>query len=265
MSVEKIDKGFSKISFHYENLEYTSSLIPYLRRRIYKHLEKKLKPGAEILEINCGTGIDAVYLAKRGYRVLGTDIAQGMLSIAEEKVRREGLKARLIFQRLANADLDKLKPRRFDHIFSNFGGLNCSPPEELKKILQTFPHLLKPQGKITLVIMPKICLWEMARIFKGNKSAFRRLKKGGTVARIEGEQVRTFYYSAREIKQLLQPDFDHFEVENLSFIGPTGNRIHFPEKYPRIFSFLMKWDVISGKIPFLQGMGDYFIISAQKK
>ncbi len=265
MSIESIDKGFSKISTHYEELEHTSSLIVYFRNRIYRHLENKLKSGARILEINCGTGIDAVYLAKRGYKVLGTDLAKGMISIAKEKIQREGLEKHLTFRLLSNSELDKLKPEKFDHIFSNFGGLNCSSPGELKQIFQIFPELLKEKGKITLVIMPPVCFWEWARILKGDKKAFRRLKKHGTIANIEGEQVRTFYYGVREIKKMLQPYFYRFEVENLSFVGPTGNRIHFPEEHPKIFSFLMKFDPVSAKIPFLQGIGDYYIISAEKK
>ena len=71
------------------------------------------------------------------------------------------------------------------------------------------------------------------KILKGNKTAFRRLKKDGVFANIEGEQVHTFYHSASRIKNLLLKDFKNFKVENICFLAPTGNHVDFPEKYPK--------------------------------
>ena len=59
-----INKGFSKISHQYEELENTSGLIRWKRERIRMHLANILNANDTILEINCGSGIDAVYLAK---------------------------------------------------------------------------------------------------------------------------------------------------------------------------------------------------------
>ena len=262
---QTIDKGFSKISHHYEELEKTSGLINWMRNRVRKHLIEQLPEKAQILELNCGTGIDAVFLAKKGYKVHATDIAKGMLNYVKMKIDNTNLSKNLSCELVSFTELQKLKPKKFDHIFSNFGGLNCSSETELKTVFNSFNELLLPNGKITLVIMPKICLWEFAKIFKGNKTAFRRLKIGGVLANIEGEKVHTHYHSAKKIKALLSANFTDFKVENICFFGPTGNRVDFMEKHPKLFQFLAKFDVISNKIPFLQGFGDYYIISATKK
>ncbi len=259
-----VKKGFSKISKHYESLEKSSSLINWMRKRVRKHLEKNSVKKAEILEINCGTGIDAVYLAKKGYKVHATDIAEGMIEFVNNKIKNQKLQTNLSCELLSSNELKKIEPKKFDHIFSNFGGLNCSSEQELKIIFSSFKNILKQNGKITLVIMPKICIWEILKIFKGNKNGLRRLKKNGVLANIEGEKVQTYYHKASTIKKLLKNDFKNFKVENICFFAPTGDRIHFPKKYPFLFKILSYLDVISNKIPFLRGYGDYYIITAVK-
>ena len=264
-SKQNIEKGFSKISSHYEQLDKTSSLINWMRKRVRKHLHKELKPIAKILEINCGSGIDAVYFAKKGYNIHATDIAPGMIDVVTTKIKSESLKKNLSCQRLSFNELNKLNPQKYNHIFSNFGGLNCSSEEELQEVFGLFKQLLSPNGKITLVLMPKICAWEFLKILKGNKTAFRRLKKDGVFANIEGEQVHTFYHSASRIKNLLLKDFKNFKVENICFLAPTGNHVDFPEKYPVLFNTLSLFDTISNKIPFFRGYGDYYILTASLK
>ena len=264
-NLENINKGFSKISSQYEGFNTTNGLVNWMRKRVRTHLLKELSPNAKILEINCGTGIDAVFLAKKNYQVLATDIAEGMLKLVKQKIENENLASNLLCKKLSFTELNTLKPQKFNHIFSNFGGLNCSSKKELQTVFNSFNNLLLPNGKITLVIMPKICLWEFLRVFKGKKTAFRRLQKNGVTANIESENVQTYYYSSKSLKKMLQDNFTDFKIENICFFAPTGNRDDFPVKHPKLFHFLAKFDTISNKIPFLQGYGDYFILTATKK
>ena len=45
----------------------------------------KLSPGMKVLDIGCGTGGSAFYMAKNyGVEVLGVDLSQNMLNIANE-------------------------------------------------------------------------------------------------------------------------------------------------------------------------------------
>ena len=43
------------------------------RRVVWRALDRAFKPGQRVLELNCGTGIDAVHLAARGIRVLACE------------------------------------------------------------------------------------------------------------------------------------------------------------------------------------------------
>lgn len=260
-----IKKGFSSISHDYEALDKTSGLILWMRNRVRKHFANTLSSNNNILEVNCGSGIDAVFFAKSGLQVHATDVAEGMICYVRSKIISEKLQEYLTCEVLSFNNLDKLKSGYYTHIFSNFGGLNCSPIDELEKVFHSFKEILEPQGSITLVIMPRICLWEFFKIFKGNTTAFRRLKRKSVLANIKGERVQTYYHSARKVKAVLRAYFEDFQIENISFVGPTGNRNEFCEKHPFTFKILSGFDTISNKIPFLRGYGDYYIITAKRK
>ena len=260
-----VEKGFSKIAKEYEDLEQKSTLIQYKRKQIRGHLLSRLQDESSILEINCGSGLDALYFAKKGHKVLATDIAEGMLKEVDTKILANNLQGTLSMKKLSFADLSQLEQNKFDCLYSSFGGLNCVDSSLLNKVLQDAGSIIRHGGIITLVIMPKITMYEWHNIFKGKKSAFRRLKKGGVMANVEGEKVRTFYHSARHVSKLLNKNFEEIRVENIFTIGPSGSSYNFPVNHRRVFSLLTKFDNFCNKTSFLKGFGDYYIISAKRK
>ncbi len=260
-----VKKGFSKIAQEYEDLEENSTLIQYKRKKIRAHLLTRLEPNSSVLEINCGSGLDALYLAKKGHKVLATDIAEGMLKEVETKIAINNLQENLSCKKLSFENLRSFEEEQFGGLFSNFGGLNCIDFPALTDILKDASKIIKPNGVITLVIMPKITFYEWFKIFKGKKSAFRRLKKGGVIANVEGEKVRTFYHSAQAVSKILKKDFKEIKVENVFTIGPSGSSYNFPVNHKRSFIFLTKFDAFCNRTGFLKGFGDYYVISAKKK
>ena len=150
-------------------------------------------------------------------------------------------------------------------IFSNFAGLNCTG--DLDKVLSSFSPLVKSGGIVTLVILPKFCLWEFLLLFKGKfKTAFRRFfSSKGVKAHIEGEYFNCWYYNPVYIKKQLQKDFDLVAVEGLCSLVPPSYMEGFAEKHPALYSFLRsteeKW---KSSWPW-KNIGDYYIISLRKK
>ena len=53
--------------------------------------ELGLPQGSRVLDVGCGTGRHAVELARRGYRVTGVDLSDGMLHEAERAAREAGV------------------------------------------------------------------------------------------------------------------------------------------------------------------------------
>ena len=86
---------------------------------------------------------------------------------------------------------------KFDLLFSNFGGLNCLSKQDLKEFLNNSKSILKPQGMLALVIMPKYCIWEQLYFFL--KGDFKNMKRRNTnkalVSNVDGIQIPTWYYN----------------------------------------------------------------------
>jgi ubiquinone/menaquinone biosynthesis C-methylase UbiE len=60
--------------------DFAGTLTGQARRRaVWHELDGIFSAGQRILELNCGTGIDAVRLAERGVRVVACDISPRMI------------------------------------------------------------------------------------------------------------------------------------------------------------------------------------------
>jgi ubiquinone/menaquinone biosynthesis C-methylase UbiE len=212
-----------------------------MRTQVYDHVNKFIKDGSHILELNAGTGIDALHFTKLGHYVHATDLSDGMIAAIGEKIKINDVDNRLTCQQLSYDKLDQLKGKKFDYVFSNFGGLNCI--DDLSKVTKNLPALLNPGSYITWVIMPKISLWELLWLLKGNpKAAFRRLHKNGVMAHLEGEYFRTFYFSLTEIKKAFGPEFKFIKAEGLCAVSPPPSSGNFPSKHARLYKFLRLFD-----------------------
>ena len=75
---------FDTIASIYDD-QFTDTRTGYLQRQlVYLHLEKILKQNKpkRILELNCGTGADAIWLTQKGFEVVATDISADMVKVA---------------------------------------------------------------------------------------------------------------------------------------------------------------------------------------
>ena len=258
--------AFDKQSASFDEIYSRNTIIQYKRKKVRDHVDKFIKAGSNILELNAGTGEDAVYFAQRGHHVHTTDISQGMQKILSQKILSASLIDKVSFELCSFTQLEKLKDKGpYDIIFSNFAGLNCT--NELEKVLRSFPALLNPGGIITLVLLPKFCLWEASLFLKGKfKTAFRRFfSTKGTQAHIEGEYLHCWYYNPSVIKKYLENEFDILALEGLCTLVPPSYIENFAEKFPRTFNTLKrKEDRWKAKWPW-RSIGDYYIISFRKK
>lgn len=258
--------AFNRQSDIFDEIYSGNSIIKYKRERVRAHVLKQLAPGSAILELNSGTGEDAVFFAQNGYRVHATDISTGMQQHLEQKVKQAGLQAMVTNELCSFTRLQQLENKGpFDLIFSNFAGLNCT--NELDQILGDFDHLLKPDGRVTLVILPKLCLWETLLIFKGKfRTAFRRFFSGkGRSAHVEGVYFKCWYYNPSFITRRLKNQFELSGIEGLCTIVPPSYMEGFAEKHPGAYAFLKaKEDRLKASWPW-KYIGDYYIISLKKK
>lgn len=212
-----MSSDFDTAAQQYDTYFSFSEIGKAQRERVYHFLQEQLLSKDEklhILELNCGTGEDAHYLTQQGHTVLATDISEGMIAQARQKF---GDTISFTVQDINTITADTFS-QQFDLIFSNFGGLNCLSPEQLQNFLSKAQNLLQPEGMLSLVIMPKACLWERVYFLAKAqfKKAFRRNAKQAVLANVDGVDVATWYYDPQQLKNWTHT---HFKTITLAPIG----------------------------------------------
>jgi len=123
----------------------------------YRHLGlQALDPraGERILEIGFGTGQCILVLAKavgQGGKVCGIDISQGMLAVAEKRLRKAGI-GEWVDLRIGDAVQLSFEPGSFDAVFMSFV-LELFDAPEVPLVLGECRQVLRPGGRIGLVAM----------------------------------------------------------------------------------------------------------------
>lgn len=259
-------KAFSTQAPVFDEIYGNDTIVNYKRARVREHILTYLPRHANILELNAGTGEDAIYFARSGHRVHATDISETMQEILKKKVVDQGLQMSVGNECCSFTCLHELTNcGPFDLAFSNFAGLNCT--NQLPGVLMSLDKLVKPGGIITLVLLPKFCLWEFLLLFRGRfRTAMRRFAgRNGTRAHIEGEYFRCWYYDPSFLRRYLEPKFELIELEGLCTIVPPSYITNFAEKHPRLYKFLLNKEEKYKNVWPWKLIGDYYIASFRKR
>jgi ubiquinone/menaquinone biosynthesis C-methylase UbiE len=258
----QVNVAFSKQSLHYDSDDLQNPLLQLMRSQVYDHVARLIPKPCRILELNSGTGIDALHFARQGHKVHATDLSEGMIEQIRKKVIDFHLQDFITVQRLPYDQLDKLGEEKFDFIFSNFGGLNCI--DDLSYVTKDLSRILNPGGYVTWVIMPPVCLWEILSVLKGNRNAFRRFNKKGVVAHLEGRHFQVWYHSLRSIQKAFGPNFKLIRCEGLAALSPPPHAASFPNDHPALYKMLQRADLsVRNYFPFNR-WADHIIVSFQR-
>jgi predicted TPR repeat methyltransferase len=92
-----------------------------------------------VLDLCCGTGLLAGELVGRGYRVVGVDASDAMLTLARERLGPEVVLSRMTLPDLAVEGV-------FDAAVCTFDGLNYLTPDELRLTMAAVAGCLRPAG-----------------------------------------------------------------------------------------------------------------------
>lgn len=258
--------AFDQLAFGYDASFSQTPLGKLHRERVWEILDNQpwLKKKLHILEVNCGTGDDAMEWAKRGHRVLATDISPEMIEAGRKKAGK-GFES-LEFKVSGFSDISPLEVgKNMDLIFSNFGGLNCISPEELKESIKCFATMIKPGGHLAMVIMPDFCLWEiLIFLLRGEwKNAFRRFRQPSE-ATILGQSFPVYYYSPAQIIKLTRSDFKCLRVYPIGFFLPPSGRNHLFSRFPKWLKMLNTCENRVSRFSFLGRFSDHYLIILEK-
>jgi ubiquinone/menaquinone biosynthesis C-methylase UbiE len=253
-------KAFSAQAAHFDADEESNRILKWMRKQVHNHEEEFLSPHSNILELNAGTGIDAVHFARQGHSVFAIDNAPGMVHQLQKKIVKFQSEARIRCALCSFTQLQTLPAEQFDHVFSNFGGLNCIP--NLQEVIQQLPRLLKPGATITFVMMPRICPWEIMQAFRGKiRLAFRRFSRNGTSAHIDGHRFLSYYYSPAQVIKSFDDRFALAKLRGLASFSPPPYYDAFPLKHPWTYNLLIGLDERYSTLPPVNRWADHFIIT----
>jgi ubiquinone/menaquinone biosynthesis C-methylase UbiE len=256
---------------HFYDLSFTNTVIGQLqRKRVWRYLEDIIPEldGLEILELNCGTGEDAVLFGDRGFNIVATDISEEMLKVTQQKVRQYSLQNKISSHYL---DLDSFDEtifnKKFDLIFSNFGGINCISPEALQKLLNKLPSILEPGGRFVAVIMPKRCLWETFYfLLKFQfKNAFRRWTNKEVQTNLTAIVQKTWYYQPRKIKRWAKSNFEVVNIFPVGVFVPPNYMEKFFSTRKRSLFWLYSLEKRININSWLSGFSDHFVVDFKVK
>ena len=258
-----METSFDKAAIYYDEVFTNSKIGKMQRNLVYKQLSKQLDSVQNILEINCGTGEDAIWLAKQNFKVTATDISPKMIEVAQKKATFSNLK----FQ---TADINSIATTfendKFNLIFSNFGGLNCLPKSELSTFFQNATSILSERGKLVLVIMPKNTLWEQFYFLaKAKFSSIFRRKKESILVNVEGKKVTTYYYNPKDIVNLAKNDFELVDQKPIGFFVPPSYLESFFNNKKGLLQFLNRLESGIKNWSILSKYADHYIIILQKR
>lgn len=100
--------------------------------------------GKYVLDAGCGNGRDCKYINQKGFKVKGIDLSKAMLVIAKKMV--------------PEVDFEVMDITNITYSDNSYDGIisNCSffhiPVEELPKTLTSFSKILRPNGKLLLIL-----------------------------------------------------------------------------------------------------------------
>jgi ubiquinone/menaquinone biosynthesis C-methylase UbiE len=250
---------WNKVAETYDQV-FPHTLVGRAQRDIvWQELESVFQPGWRILELNCGTGIDAVHLAERGVTVLACDISPRMIEIAWQRLRSTGLEGLVEFRALPTEDIAELEGKcSFDGAFSNFSGLNHV--RDLSAVARNLARLLKPGARAVLCMAARFVPSEMAwYLAQGNlRKAMRRLTQLS-----DDDRLKVYYPSVGAMGRIFTPEFRLREWKGVGVMVPSCIE-HVVRRYPRVLNGLARADPWLGCVPVLRGMADCVLMQFER-
>jgi SAM-dependent methyltransferase len=180
--------------------EYDAAVAPsaWVRERLWERLDLLFPPGARVLDVTAGTGLDVLHLTARGVAVTACDLSPGMLA-------RLALKAPSIpvvvadFNHLGEAGLEG----PFDGLISTFAGLNTAA--DLAGLARAAARLVRPGGVLFLHVL----------------NPFRRKKT--LAVRIAGVEVPHRLWTPRELARCFAADFAFARLGGQGILRPVDD------------------------------------------
>jgi SAM-dependent methyltransferase len=181
--------------------------IPWNRedppKALVELIESQRITPCKAIDLGCGTGHYALYLAGRGFDVTGIDFAPSAIEMAEEKAGAAGVHVRFLAADVLG-DLSELT-EAYEFAY-DWHLLHHIYPDQRPKYLKNVSRLLVPGGSYL-----SVCFSELDPYF-GGTGKYRTTTMG----------TRLYFSSEKEMRELFETNFEIEELKTIETEGKTG-------------------------------------------
>jgi ubiquinone/menaquinone biosynthesis C-methylase UbiE len=258
--------AFDSVAADYDGPRGNNSLIQDMRAEMWHWLDASFAPGSRLIDIGCGTGLDAIRMARIGHRITATDWSPQMVRRTADRAAREQLQHRVQALALGAHELGRLDGEgSFHGAYSDLGPLNCAP--DLAYVSRQCARLVMPGGALVFTVIGRVCPWEIAHYLRRGRWARVRLRfsREFVPVSMNGHTIWTHYYRPREFYRAFQREFVLSHVRALCLFAPPPYLTWMREQHPRCYQRLQRLDRRCAAWPLLRGMGDHFLIVMRRR
>lgn len=260
--LEQTQAAFDSVAADYDGPRGNNVLIQRMRDTMWRELERHFEWNARLIDLGCGTGIDAEHLARSGRTVLATDWSPAMVERTRQRASDAGLAHRIDARCVGAHELHHLEGV-FDGAYSNFGPLNCVP--DLRAMSAQCARLLRPGGRLVFSVIGRICPWEYIYYrWRRPERAKIRFARGAVAVGMNRQTIWTRYFTPREFHRDFAQQFELVSYRALSLFLPPPYLVAWYERHPRLMETLGRIDDFAGGMPGLRNAGDHFLIVMQR-
>lgn len=263
-NVHLAGSAFDTIAESYDSL-FTASVIGRSQRAaVWRKAQTVFRAGDRVLELNCGTGTDALFLASLGLAVTACDASPRMIEQAQRQKAAEAPQAAVDFRVLCTERLNELpSDPLFDGAFSNFSGLNCI--SDLSKTWGLLADRLRPGAQILICLSTRFCVWEILHYFCKRQfhKACRRCC-GTAKATIGRNSFPVYYPTLSSLRHSIRPMFRLCSITGIGITVPPSYLESWAHRHLAVLHLCGTIDQFLCECPGIRVLGDHVLLRMEK-
>jgi SAM-dependent methyltransferase len=258
--------AFDSVAADYDGPRGNNDLIQEMRTEMWRWLDATFCAPSRLIDLGCGTGLDAVRMGQLGHHVTATDWSPLMVQRTTDRAAREQLTDRVQAIQVGGHELHRLgSPGSYAGVYSNLGPLNCVP--DLAAVSRECARLLEPSGKLVFTVIGRFCPWEMAHYARRGRwrRATVRFARSTVAVGMNKHTIWTRYYTPREFYRAFEDQFTLEHYRGLCVFAPPPYLTSVRDSHPGMHARLWQLDRQAAGWPLIRAIGDHFLIIMKRR
>lgn len=258
--------AFDSVAADYDGPRGNNAAIQDMRDEMWRWLDASFAPNSRLIDLGCGTGLDAVHLARQGHHVTATDWSPQMVQRTRDRAAQASLPGSVQALPIGAQELHRLPGQGdYDGAYSNLGPLNCVP--DLAALSAECARLLKPGGQMVFTVIGRYCPWEMWHYARQRRWARLKIRfaRETVAVGMNGHTIWTRYFTPAEFYRPFAEHFELAQVRGLCVFVPPPYLTGLKDKHPQWQERLWRLDRRVAGWPLLRNLGDHFLIVLRKR